>query len=146
MDSIKIVDKLTIRQEALRMAVEISKSYPKMISDTIKNAGIFEDYIKGKADLPEYVDPQSEHKYFADLIAKMQENFKSNSIPMWLPVDGEIKPPHDADILGYKDGSMYFCKLTKEGDEDVFIINDGCEFHPTHWMPKPIPPFTQPTL
>lgn len=143
MDSIKIVDKLTLRQEALRMAVAQADPDDNRKDYILLMAKKFESYLLGSADLPEYVDP---NKDFKEMMLKLQDNFKSNPLSMWISVDREMKPPHDADILGYENGSMHFCKLTKVGDEDVFIINDGCEFHPTHWMPKPIPPFTQPTL
>lgn len=143
MEQIKIIDKLTLRQEALRMAIELSHSCANNV-DVIKlNAHSLASFIQGDADLPEYEDT---HKDFKEMLGKMQESFKPKPLHLWFPVDGDIKPSHDADILGYEDGSMHFCKLTKVGDEDVFIINDGCEFHPTHWMPKPIPPFTQPHL
>lgn len=141
MEPIRITDKLTLRQEALRMAVGYIESGCSA-DFVIKTAKDFESYLLGNADLPEYEDT---HKDFKEMLGKMQESFTTPR-PMWISVDGDIKPPHDADILGYEDGSMHFCKLTKVGDEDVFIINDGCEFHPTHWMPKPIPPFTQPPL
>lgn len=142
MEQIKIIDKLTLRQEALRMAI-MHTSVDSNTDYILNQAMQFERYMQGSADLPEYEDT---HKDFKEMLDKMQESFKPRPFDLWFPVDGDIKPPHDVDILGYEDGSMHFCKLTKVGDEDVFIINDGCEFHPTHWMPKPIPPFTQPHL
>lgn len=137
MEPIKITDKLTLRQEALRMAMELSHNDANNIDLVKLNAISLANYLQGSAELPEYSDHD---KFYTEILAKMQESFKPKPFDLWIPVGGDIKPPHDADIIGYENGSMHFCKLTKVGDEDVFVINDGCEFHPTHWMPIPIPP------
>lgn len=149
MDSIKIVDKLTLRQEALRMAlqtvygVNVSENLKDLV---IKRAVDIAEYIQGSADLPEYVDPQSEHKYFADLIAKMQENFKSNPIPMWISVDSEMKPPKGAEVLcalRYTSNIEYVVMSYNPEEKLWYGGNDDDNTnHVVAWMP--IPTFVEP--
>ena len=79
MEQIKIIDKLTLRQEALRMAVELSHSGATNV-DVIKlNAHSLASFIQGDADLPEYEDT---HKDFKEMFAKMQESFKPKPL-LW---------------------------------------------------------------
>lgn len=55
METIRIVDKLTLRQEALRMTLLID-SRNISIDHQINVAQKIADYIQGSADLPEYED------------------------------------------------------------------------------------------
>lgn len=120
-EPIKIVDKLTLRQEALRMAVELSKSHAKCVSDTIKNAEIFEDYIQTSVKLPEYVDPNNELK---DMMAKWQENFKSNPLDLWFSADSEMKPPLNKQVLVMCADSKY-PKFGEYLGEDYWDVEDA---------------------
>lgn len=145
MDPIKIVDKLTLRQEALRMAVELSKSHPKMVSDTIKNADIFEDYIKGSADLPEYVDPNADKQQWVDMLNKMREEMKPNP---WISVDSEMKPNGDSIVLvrceGYENPQLgkYLEEDCWEVRTETLLQSKLNEVKVIAWMP--IPPFVEP--
>lgn len=92
MEPIKIVDKLTLRQEALRMAIEF-------ISATNTGAGwqgiadSFERYICGSVDLPER--DNSMEKYLQELKDSVL-NFKSNP---WIPADDEMKPAEGVEVV-----------------------------------------------
>ena len=83
MESIKIADKLTLRQEALRMALERANAEDN-IHDAVKLAKEYENFLLGNTELPEFVDPNEDKKTWADLFGKMQENFKPK--PMWFPI------------------------------------------------------------
>lgn len=147
METIKIVDKLTLRQEALRMALHRANAEIN-IHDALKLAKKYEEYLLGNAELPEFVDPQSEHKYFADLIAKMQENFKSNPLSMWISVDSEMKPPKGTEVLcalRYTSNIEYVV-MSYNPEKKVWYggNDDDNTNHVVAWCP--IVPFSQPTL
>ena len=92
MEPIRITDKLTLRQEALRMAVGFI-SATKTGAGWMDIVGSFESYLLGNADLPEYEDT---HKDFKEMLAKMQDSFKPNP---WISVDDEQKPAKGVQVL-----------------------------------------------
>ena len=125
MEPIRIIDKLTLRQEALRMAIATGTSYP------ISQAQQFEAYLLNDADLPEYEDT---HKDFKEMLGKMQESFKPKLFSLWFHVDGDIKPPHDTDLLVRSGGCNY---IARTDGEDWYTTDTDMHIRPTHWMPIP---------
>lgn len=88
MEPIKITDKLTLRREALRMAIKLD---PRNIGveHQISVAQKIVDYIQGDAELPEYEDT---HKDFKEMLGKMQESFNPTPRSEWISADSEMKP------------------------------------------------------
>lgn len=89
MEPIKIIDKLTLRQEALRLSVATGTSYP------VSQAQQFEAYISGDTDLPEYEDT---HKDFKEMLAKMQDSFTTPR-SVWISAGDEMKPAKGVQVL-----------------------------------------------
>lgn len=140
-EPIKIIDKVTLRQEALRLAVATGSAYP--LSAAVK----FEAYIRGKAELPEYVDPNAQTKQIADIFAKTRESFNPTPLPMWIPADSEMKPAKDSQVLvickDYGNYPLLAEYLGKDNwdvfDADVTKNTLRCEIEVASWMP--IPPY-----
>lgn len=140
MEPIKITDKLTLRQEALRMALERANAESN-IHNALKLAKEYEEFLLGNAELSEFVDPQSEHKYFADLIAKMQESFKSNP---WISADSEMRPQDNMLVIVKIDETddYFIGKYTRERGWEVANAPHNRSIVAWH----PIPPFVEPLL
>lgn len=94
MEPIRIVDKLTLRQEALRMTVEFI-SATKTGAGWLGIADSFERYLLGNAELPEYEDT---HKNFKEMLGKMQESFMTPR-SIWIPADDEMKPAKGVEVV-----------------------------------------------
>ena len=136
MEPIRITDKLTLRQEALRVAVELSKSHIKCVSDTIHNAGIFENYLRGSADLPEYEDT---HKDFKEMLCSMQGSFMPKP---WIPVDSELKPAKGVQVLcalHYAVNNIVYEVMYYDPDEKVWYggADEDNTNHVVAWRPIP---------
>lgn len=127
MEPIKIVDKLTLRQEALRMALERANANSN-IHNALKLAEEYEEYLLGNVDLPEYEDT---HKDFKEMLGKMQESFKPKPFDLWFHVDGDIKPPHNTDLLVRSGGCHY---IARTDGEDWYTTDTDMHIRPTHWM------------
>ena len=129
METIKIVDKLTLRQEALRMAIATGTSYP------ISQAQQFEAYLLNDADLPEYDDT---HKDFKEMLGKMQEIFTTPR-SMWIPADDEMKPAKSVEVVcALRYGSKIEKALMTYDNELKKWYNgddDGTTDHVAAWMP-----------
>lgn len=144
METIKIVDKLTLRQEALRMAVMQAET-GVTAGWLLEYAKEFESYIQGSADLPEYVDPNADKQQWVDMLNKMREEMKPNP---WISVNSEMKPAKGQWVVcALQYGStieyvtMYYNHEEKEwcGGNDDDNTN-----HVVAWCP--FVPFTQPLL
>lgn len=129
MEPIKITDKLTLRQEALRLSVATGTNHP------VSQAQQYEAYLLGDAELPEYEDT---HKDFKEMLGKFQDSFKPNS---WISADSEMKPAKGVKVfVRTKSGSYY----SGEYDDGWYVSHKPVGDEIVAWMP--IPPFTQPTL
>ena len=126
METIRIVDKFTLRQEALRMALERANANSN-IHNVLKLAEEYEEYLLDNVDLPEY---ENTHKDFKEMLGKMQESFTTPR-SMWISVDGDIKPPHDTDLLVRSGGCNY---IARTDGEDWYTTDTDMHIHPTHWM------------
>ena len=138
MKPIKIVDKLTLRQEALRMATKRA-SDNNHITSTLKLAKKYEDYLRGSADLPEYEDT---HKDFKEMLGKMQESFNSVSRSMWISVDSEMRPADNMPVIVKIDETdgYFIGKYTRELGWEV--TNAPYNHSIVAWTP--VPPFVEP--
>ena len=136
MEQIKIIDKLTLRQEALRMAVELSHSGATNV-DVIKlNAHSLASFIQGDADLHEYEDT---HKDFKEMLDKMQDSFKFNP---WISVDSEMKPAKGAQVLcalHYATNNIVYDVMYYNPDEELWYggADEDNTNHVVAWCPIP---------
>ena len=135
MEPIKIVDKPTLRQEALRMAVRYIESGCSA-DFVIKTAKDFESYLLGNADLPEYEDT---HKDFKAMLDKMQDSFKFNP---WISVDSEMKPAKGAQVLcalHYATNNIVYDVMYYNPDEELWYggADDDNTNHVVAWCPIP---------
>lgn len=142
MEPIKITDKLTLRQEALRMAlqtvygVNVSENLKDLV---IKRAEDIAEYLKGSADLPERDNAME--KYLLELKDSVL-NFKNNP---WISTDSEMKPTEGVSVLcALQYDSIVYEVMSYsndhkqwQGGRDVDSTN-----HVVAWCP--IVPFTQP--
>lgn len=137
-EPIKIVDKLTLRQEALRLSVATGTNYP------ISQAQQFEAYLHDDVELPEYVDPDAQTKQIADIFAKTRESFNPTPLPMWIPADSEMKPALNTQVLVMREGdtSPLFGEYLGENyweveDADVIFYSKDGEVNVVAWCPIP---------
>lgn len=96
MEPIKITDKLTLRQEALRMAIYSTDSLlvnGNLKDILLKRAKDIADYIQGDSDLPER--DNSMEKYLQELKDSVL-NFRSNP---WISADDEMKPAKGVEVV-----------------------------------------------
>lgn len=144
MEPIKITDKLTLRQEALRMAIESNKGRTNDPIHIKMDAIQFESYIQGSADLPEYVDTS---KMFANAMEKMNERWSQPN--PWISADSEMKPALNTQVLvmcedyttplfGEYLGEDYW----EVEEADVTLRSKDGEVNVLAWTP--IPPYVAP--
>lgn len=134
MDTIKIVDKLTLRQEALRMAV-----MQAVDNDSVNHicgmAEKFESYLRGDVKLPEYEDA---HKDFKEMLGKLQESFKPNP---WISADDEMKPAKGVEaVCALRYGSKFEKALMVYDHEEKKWYDGDDDSNTNHvvaWMPIP---------
>lgn len=144
MEPTKIVDKLTLRQEAMRLALQTvyGVNVSEYLKDlVIKRAADIADYIQGDTQLPEYEDT---HKDFKEMLAKMQESLKLPLLPMWISADSEMKPEIDTQVLVMCADSKYpkFGEYLGEGyweveDADVIHLTKDGEVTVVAWLSIP---------
>lgn len=98
-----------------------------------------ERYVKGSADIPEYVDPEAHNKLFADMLAKMQDNLKTRPLDLWFPANGDIKPPYNTSVL-VKIGESQDCFIGEYTKENGWNVPNAPLVRTiVAWMP--IPPY-----
>lgn len=141
MEPIKIVDKITLRQEALRMALHRANAESN-IHDALKLAKEYEEYLLGNAELPERDNGMEKYLHeMKDILFK-----KHNP---WISADSKMKPVEKAEVLVMcKDYNGPLLAEYLGGDNwDVFDADvtkntlQG-EIEVIAWMP--IPPFVEP--
>ena len=121
MEPIKIVDKLTLRQEALRMAIERARDDEK-ITSALELAKKYAIYLQGNADLPEFVDTESFNRKMVEIATKIQEDVKPK--PIWNSIprkdDGTILAPW-IDTLRQ---TVPFCLHDSKHNKNVFVADE----------------------
>lgn len=130
MEPIKIIDKLTLRQEALRMAFNLCHNSTNNADALVNYAKAFESYLLGNTDLPEYEDT---HKDFKEMLGKMQDSFKPNP---WIFADDEIRPAKGVPVLVMLSGKKE-PMLGKYTDTGWVVPNATSNDELISWMPIP---------
>lgn len=135
MEPIKITDKITLRQEALRLSVATGTNHP------VSQAQQYEAYLLGDAELPEYEDT---HKDFKEMLGKFQESFKPNP---WISADSEIKPAKGTPVicaLHYGISKIEYVVMYYNHEEKEWCggNDDDNTNHVVAWCP--IAPYQQP--
>ena len=134
MEPIKIVDKLTLRQYALRLAVKRANADDK--KDALILAEQYERYIQEDVELPEYVD---QNKDFKEIFGKFQESFNPNP---WISADDEIKPAKGVQVLcalHYAVNNIVYEAMYYNPDEKEWYggADDDNTNHVVAWLPIP---------
>lgn len=132
MKTIKIVDNLTLRQEALRLAV-MQAVDTDSVNHICNIAEKFESYLRGDAILPEYEDT---HKDFKEMLSKMQESFNPTPRSMWISADDEIRPAKGVPVLVMLSGKKE-PMLGKYTDTGWAVPNAVSNDELISWMPIP---------
>ena len=135
MEPIKITDKLTLRQEALRLSVTTGTNYP------ISQAQQFEAYLSGDSDLPERDNSMETYLYeMKDMLTKQHNP--------WISADDEMKPAKGVQVLCalyYAVNNIVYEVMYYDPDEKVWYggADDDNNNHVVAW--HPIQPYS-PTL
>lgn len=146
MEPIKITDKLTLRQEALRMAlqtlygVNVSENLKDLV---LKRAKDLAEYIQGSADLPERDNAME--KYLLELKDSVL-NFKNNP---WISADSEMKPALNTQVLVWCEdyttplfGEYLGGDYWEVEEADVTLLSKDGDVNVVAW--SPIPPYVAP--
>lgn len=147
MEKIEIKDMVTLRQEAVRVALqsmcglEIYSHFNELVINRAKDLA---DFIKGDADLPEYNSPTDSAKMWSDMLDKINVNRCEPTSLFWISADNDMKPALDTQVLVMCADSEYplFGEYLGEdywevADADVIHYTKDGEVTVVAWMPIP---------